>query len=97
MAMPIEHVMALSIQLLFTGTPSGQFYLECSSEPFDKARAKEEPSTWTRVLGSEQSIIEAGDHTWNLEDNGFAWIRVKWEFSGGAGTLTSARINTKGV
>jgi hypothetical protein len=96
-AIAIEHVMVFSIQLLFTGTPAGQFYLECSSEPFDKAKAAQIPSTWTTLLGSQQSISEAGDHTWNVEDTGYAWVRVKWAPTGGSGTLTKARINTKGA
>ena len=96
-ALPLEHAMMLTIQLLFEGTPAGAFSLECSSEPFDLFKQGKVPTTWTKITGSTQSISEAGDHTWNVEDTGFAWIRIQWEVSGGMGTLTKAQMNAKGV
>lgn len=95
--LPLEHAMFLTIQLLFEGTPAGAFYLECSSEPFDLFKQNKTPTVWTRITGSTQSISEAGDHTWNVEDAGFAWVRIQWEVSGGMGTLTKAQLNAKGV
>lgn len=93
---PVEHVTTMTIQLVFTGTPGGMFFLECSSEPFDKAHSSKQPNNWTKITGSGQSVSEAGDHTWNVEDVGFAWVRVCWEFSGGTGTLETAQLNAKG-
>ena len=91
-SLPLEHIAMFSIQLEFDGTPSGAFILECSNDDDNK-----EPTNWTLIEGSTQSISEAGDHTWNVEDSAFNWVRVRWIYSAGTGTLNSARFNAKGV
>lgn len=96
-AMPLEHIVQFTIQLVFTGTMTGCFYLECSSESFDLRKSNKTPTKWTKIEGSTQNITEGGDHTWNVEDVGFAWVRIQWENTSSSGTLSSAQINAKGM
>lgn len=96
-AMPLEHAIMLSLQLEFSGSPSGTFYLEASAEPFDLRKAGKVPTVWTLVEGSSQNVAEAGDHTWLIDTTGFAWIRVQWTSGGSAGSLDFAKVNAKGL
>lgn len=97
----LGHVQAYSISLLFIGSPEGLFRLECSNDR--GADQNGSPQTWdgvtnwTVVDGSGQLIDEAGDHTWSVADVSYRWVRVRWLPSSGTGSLTAARINTKGI
>lgn len=98
----LGHIVDFSIQLVFTGTPGGNFKLQVSND-LGKINATSEAeqvsgvTNWTDVADSAQTISAAGDHTWAVENAGYRWVRVLWTFTGGSGTLTSARVNGKGV
>lgn len=90
----IYQIVVLAIQLVFDGSPNGVFSLECSNDEYSPSQ---EPQNWTLIRGSEQSVNEDGNHTWNIEDAGYRWVRVQWVRTSGSGTLQSARYNGKGV
>jgi hypothetical protein len=89
-ALLLDKIYMASISLVFSGTPSGGFTVQCSND-------KSNPINWTTIDGSLQNITAAGDHTYNIEDMGFKYIRVVYTYSGGSGTLESARYTGKGV
>lgn len=100
----LGHIANYAIQLVFTGTPGGNFKLQASNDPgrIDAAA----PSTqddgiinWTDIADSAQTISAAGDHMWTVENAGYTWVRVVWTATGGSSTptLTSARAYVKGV
>lgn len=90
-AIPLDYLTNYTIQLAFDGIIAGNFYLECSSgKDIDEA-------VWTLIDGSNQVIDEAGDHTWDVRDAGYKFVRVCWAYSGGTGNLTFARFNAKGI
>lgn len=98
----LGHIVDYSIQLVFTGTPGGNFKLQVSNDPGRPNAASEAEQyaavlNWTDVAGSAQTISAAGDHTWNVENAGYVWARVVWTQTSSTGTLTSARVNGKGV
>lgn len=98
----LGHIVNYSIQLVFTGTPQGNFKLQVSNDqgrPNAQSEAEQSSGVvnWTDVAGSAQAITAAGDHTWTVEDAGYLWVRVVWTQTGSSGTLTSARGNGKGV
>ncbi len=98
----LGHVSQYSIQLVFTGTPSGTFKLQCSNDAgHPNAQSKVEQSAdvinWTDIAGSSQVISAAGDLTYNAENVGYNWVKVVWTRTASTGTLTSVRANVKGV
>lgn len=98
----LGHVTNYSIQLFFTGTPEGSFKLQCSSDAGTKSNLGEAYietglTHWTDIANSTQAVDEAGDHTWQVENAGYPWVRVVWAPTSGTGSLTSARFNTKGI
>jgi hypothetical protein len=98
----LGHIANYSIQLVFTGSPNGTFKLQVSNDPGhpnaqNKAEQYADVVNWTDVSGSAQPVSAAGDHTWQVENSGYAWVRVVWTFSSGSGSLTSARANVKGI
>lgn len=98
----LGHICNFSIQLVFTGSPQGTFTLQMSNDAGHiDAQSKAVQSSgvvnWTTIAGSSQSILAAGDHSYQFENAGFQWVRVVWTFSSGTGNLTSARANVKGV
>lgn len=98
----LAHICNYSIQLVFAGAPQGEFKLQLSND-FGNAQAAQEDNRdfqithWTDITGSEQAILAAGNHTWQVQNAGYRWVRVIWTFSSGTGTLSSARFNVKGV
>lgn len=98
----LGHIVNYSIQLVFTGTPAGNFKLQCSNDFGDPSNAVEADRdikivNWTDVLDSAQSISAAGNHTYDVQNAGYRWVRVVWTQTGSTGSLTSARFNVKGV
>ncbi len=101
-SMPIllQHAASASIQLFFSGSPAGMLKLQCSN---DAANMRSDTSwsgqaqNWTDIEGSEQIIAAAGDHTWQLCNVGYMWVRVSWAPASGTSSLDSARFTTKGV
>lgn len=98
----LGHIVNFSIQLFFTGTPGGNFTLECSNDMgvSDKALNKfssEGVVNWTTVADSAFVVAAAGDVTWDVQNVGYRWVRVRWTQTSSTGTLTSARYNVKGA
>lgn len=98
----LGHIVDYSIQLVFTGTPGGNFKLQVSNDlgninATTEAEQVAGVTTWTDVAGSPQTISAAGDHTWAVDNAGYRWVRVVWTATSGSGTLISARVNGKGV
>lgn len=98
----LGHIAQYAIQLVFTGTPGGNFTLECSNDPGhpnaqSKVEQSEDVDNWTTVADSAQAIAAAGNHVWNAENVGYLWVRVVWTQTSGTGSLISARVMAKGV
>ncbi len=101
-AVYLGHIYSFSIQLVFSGTPTGTFKLQGSNDagqPDNVSPALRQTgvTNWTDIIGSAQAVTANGDHTWNASNIGFAWVRVVWTSGAAQGSLTSARINIKGV
>lgn len=87
---PLYSITNYSIQLVFGGTLSGVFLLECTQSQ------KPEIGVWTEIEGSRQTVNEDGDHTWEVRETGNLYVRIRWLYSSGSGTLITARFNAKG-
>lgn len=98
----LGHAAHFSIQLEFTGTPSGTWKLQGSADKGTSTRGEgfydlnNTLQTWTDLDCSEQAIAEAGDHMWTGTNIGYRWVRVVWTPTGGSGSLTKAQFSTKG-
>jgi hypothetical protein len=97
----LGHICNFSIQLVFTGTPNGVFKLQCSNDPGmpDGGQTPQDKGVvnWTDVLNSSQAITAAGSHVYQVENVGYNFVRVVYTQSSSTGSLTSARVNVKGV
>jgi hypothetical protein len=99
----LGHIANYSIQLVFSGTPAGAFKLQCSNDEGDPNADKHVPprdykvTNYTDILGSEQTVTEAGDLTYDTANIGYRWVRLVWTPTSGSGTLDGARFNVKGV
>lgn len=98
----IGHVVNYSIQLVFTGSPVGSFKLQASCDAGSPNASQQATlatgvSNWTDIASSSQAVSAAGNITWDVQNSGYNFVRVVWTYSSGSGTITSARINTKGV
>ena len=92
-----------SIQIFFTGTPTGSFKLQASSDPAAESvgygNAIKLPSNWTDVANSSFSVSAAGNVMWDVNMPGYNWVRVVYsDTSSGASTaiITTANYNAKG-
>lgn len=97
----LGHICNYSIQLVFTGAPSGTFSLEMSNDEGDPslppARQYQSVTHWTHITGSDQPIVAAGNHAYTVANAGYRWVRFVWTAAAGTGTLISAQFNVKGV
>ncbi|MEZ0208595.1 MAG: hypothetical protein ACAH17_00255 [Candidatus Paceibacterota bacterium] len=92
-----------AIQLIYTGTPAGNFKLQGSCDPGQPNAQSEAQqyagvSNWTDVT-STTTISAAGSTMYNIADPGYYWVRVVWTATGAGSTpvLTQARCVTKGI
>lgn len=99
----LKNMFGYSIQLSWSGTPTGTFKLQGSSDPLYSGAPgtnPAEPTNWTDVPSSSQAVVAAGSYMWNISDVMYNWVRVVFtDGSGGASTalITSAVFNGKGV
>lgn len=95
-AVDVAHLVAYSIQAVFTGSPVGVLKLQCSNDITDPgSRTPFVPTNWTDIAGSSQSVSAAGDHAWNVLTAGYRFVRAVWTPSSGTGVL-GARFFGKG-
>lgn len=88
----LDHIGMCAIQLVFTGTPTGTFKLQCSNVVDTDQNTV---NTWTDVADSSQAVIAAGNHVWNFSDLGFNRMRVYYTRTSGTGSL-DIRVYIKG-
>ena len=94
-----------SIQVVFTGTPTGSFKLQASADPAAQSVAylgkNSLPTNWTDepTASSTKTVSAAGSVMWNISWPGYNWVRVVYtDTSGGTSTavVTVASFNAKG-
>jgi hypothetical protein len=102
MAYYIGHVGLAAVQLVYTGTPAGNFKIQGSCDRGQPNASSESQqavgvTNWSDV-SSATTISAAGSLIINLPDPGYQWIRVAWTATGAGTTpfLTVARATTKG-
>lgn len=98
----LGHIANYSIQIFFSGTPSGTFKLQISNDvgqpqASGDAQKYNGVSNWTDVADSSISVSAAGDVAWEVQNSGSEWVRVVYTRSASTGTITSARAKLKGV
>lgn len=79
---PAYMVSKLSIQIVFTGSPTGTFKLQGSTD-----RGYGTPSNWTDLSNMSSAVTAAGDIMWTVE--GVKWVRMVYTKTSGTGTITS--------
>src|SRR5574343_407072 len=87
----LAHIANYSIQLVFTGSPGGNFKLQASNDEgyIDSAGGAQQYTNvvnWTDIADSAQTISAAGDHMWTVENAGYNWVRVVWTAASGSGS-----------
>jgi hypothetical protein len=98
----LGHIVNYSIQLVFTGTPGGNFKLQASNDRGDINAPTQSAQdaglmNWTDIADSAFTVSAAGNVMWDVQNAGHNWVRVVWTQTSGSGTLTVARSYVKGV
>ena len=108
-ALQLENMFGYSIQIVFTGTPTGTFKLQASADPVSKANqvfgangvVTYTPTNRTDIANSSQSVSAAGNIMWNYNQlAGYNYVRVVYtDGSSGSSTaiITVAEFNGKGI
>lgn len=102
-AYSLDRIFGYSIQASFTGTPTGTFKLQASSDPTgDQAspsNATNIPTHWTDIVDSSESVSAAGNFMWNVTDVFYNWVRLIYtdSSSGSSTAVLNVRINAKGA
>lgn len=108
LAMQLENMVGYSIQIVFTGTPTGSFKLQGSCDPVPKANlvvgangvVTYTPTNWTDVADSTFTVTAAGNVEWNSNNVFYTYVRVVYtDASSGASTaiITVASFVGKGA
>lgn len=97
----LYQIFGYTIQLVFTGTPTGSFSLQASADPYyNNPSSSQAPTNWTTIANSTFSVNAAGNVMWNVADVGYNWVQVVYtDTSGGlsSAVITVAEMNIKGV
>ena len=108
-ALQLENMFGYSIQIVFTGTPTGTFKLQASADPVTRANqtfgangvVTYAPTNWTDIANSSQAVSAAGNIMWNYNQlAGYNYVRVVYtDGSSGGSTaiITVAEFNGKGI
>lgn len=92
----IGHAVHFSVYLQFTGVPEGIFSLLYSND-LNEPNSAAQPTNFANIVGSEQSIDEAGTHGYSVQNAGYRWVKIKYNYVTSTGTLVSATFHSKGV
>ena len=105
-AIPLQDVVNFSVNVVFTGTPTGTFKLQGSSDitnsglPNSSASGLNAPAVnWTDLTGYTQAVSASGSILWNFSNAGISWVRLAYvDGSGGTSTavVTIANFYGKG-
>jgi hypothetical protein len=98
----LGHIANYAVQLVFTGSPAGNFKLQASNDEGQPAATADSQKyagvvNWTDIAGSQQAISAAGDLMYQVQNIGYNWVKVVWTPTSGNGTITTARAYVKGV
>lgn len=75
----LGHIAFYAVQVVFTGTPNGEFKLQASLDESDPNNPTSTAVTnWTDITGSEESVTASGDLIWNVENSGYTFVRLVW-------------------
>lgn len=85
-SIPLDHLYAVSLQVSFTGSPTGTLSLQCSDDDV----------TYCTIDNSDQAITAAGTHIWDVTQISTKYIRAAYTFTSGSGTLSDVRFYAKG-
>jgi hypothetical protein len=107
LAMQLMEIADYSIQVVFTGTPTGTFQLQVSNETVAPKNMvvgangviTYSPANWTNLTSSSSLVSAAGDITWNYANAGYTFVRVNYaDGSSGESTaiVTVCTFNGKG-
>ncbi len=101
-AMQLIEVWSYSIQVVWTGTPTGVFKLQGSADNIivgtPSLIATQSPVHWSDIADSSETISASGDFMWNVSQVGYNYVRLVYtDGSSGASTatITSANFNGK--
>jgi hypothetical protein len=86
-----ERTEFVSIQAVWTGTPSGSFTIQLSNDPTDNPSVV---SNWTDYTGSAFVVSAGGTYVWNMQCAA-KWFRLNYNFTSGTGSLTNVWASSK--
>lgn len=84
----LEHIQLAAIQIINTGTPSGEFKLQGSCTPVEGGATPE----WSDISGTVITVSAAGDILYNITDIGYDQMRVVYTRTGGTGACTARAV-----
>lgn len=107
-AMQCLNMAGYSIQIVFTGTPTGTFKLQASCDPVPRqsqvvgsnGAVTYTPTNWTDVKDSTFTVSAAGNVQWNVREVFYNYVQVIYtDTSSGSSTaiITNATFNAKGI
>lgn len=97
--MNLANMIGYTIQIFFTGTPTGSFKLQASADEAPLIGSGFNPTNWTDVVATTFTISAAGNVEWNVYDIYYNFVRVVYtDTSGGTSTaiITVSTFNGKG-
>jgi hypothetical protein len=99
----LQNVLFYNIQIVYTGTPTGTWSLQASSDNSATQTAQGKnpyvPVNWTTIPSSAQVVTAAGSTMYNVEWAGYNFVQLVYtDGSGGssAAVITDCTFNAKG-
>lgn len=89
----IGHAEHFSVYLEFTGVPEGSWEIQYSNDVAEPTSTLL-PTNFATIIGSEQVVDEAGTHGYSVQNAGYRWIKLKYNYSTSTGSLVACNNET---
>lgn len=101
-AVNLSHISQFAVQLVTSGTHAGTFKVQVSCDAGSpnagtEAQQATGVSNWSDLPNATAAVTNGAAYLIHCVDAGYNWARIVYTKTSGTGSITSARINTKGV
>lgn len=101
-AFSLAHIANFAVQVVTSGTHAGTLKIQVSCDAGNpnastEAQQSVNVTNWSDLPNATAAVTNSGAYLINVVDAGYNFARVVYTKTSGTGSITSCRVNTKGI